>query len=144
MGSASGSESITINAPLADVLAVLRDLPSQAKWFPGLISSQVLATDDEGRPTRARQVNDVKVAKDEYELDYTHSDNGMSWNLASPSKAQKSSNGSWSLAPAGDGTKATLTLAIEPAIPLPGFLVKKTMGDMLKGATKGLKQYCES
>ncbi|MFM9135456.1 MAG: SRPBCC family protein [bacterium] len=144
MGSASGSESITINAPLDDVMAAIRDLPSQPQWFPGLISSTVLATDDEGRATRARQVNDVKVAKDEYELDYTYTDSGMSWTLASASKAQKSSRGSWSLAPAGSGTKATLSLEIEPAIPLPGFLVKKTMNDMLKGATKGLKKYCES
>ncbi len=144
MGAASGSESVTINAPMDAVLAAVCDLPSQPKWFPGLISSTVLATDDQGRATRARQVNDVKVAKDEYELDYAYTDAGMSWTLASSSKAQKSSRGSWTLAPAGNGTKATLSLEIEPAIPLPGFLVKKTMNDMLKGATKGLKNYCES
>jgi len=144
MGAVNGSESITINAPLADVLAVIRNLPAQVDWFPGCLSSQVLATGDDGLPARARQVNDVKVAKDEYELDYQHTDSGMSWKLVAPSKAQKAASGSWKLVAKGSGTEATLSLSIDPSIPLPGFLMKKTLGDTLKGATKGLKKYCES
>lgn len=143
MGSVSGSESITINAPIAEVLAAIRDLPAQPKWFPGCMSSQVLTTGDDGLPLRARQVNDVKIAKDEYELDYSHTDSGMSWTLVSPSKAQKAASGSWTLKEKGAGTEATLHLDIDPAIPLPGFLLKKTLGDTLKGATKGLKKYCD-
>jgi len=81
MGGVSGSESVTINAPLADVLAVIRNLPAQVDWFPGCLSSQVLSTDAQGLASRARQVNDVKVAKDEYELDYQHTGSGMSWKL---------------------------------------------------------------
>jgi ribosome-associated toxin RatA of RatAB toxin-antitoxin module len=144
MGGVSGSESITINAPLDQVLAVVRDLPRQVEWFPGCISSQVLATGADGLPSRARQVNDVKVAKDEFELDYTHSDAAMSWTLVAPSKAQKDASGSWTLTPKGSGTEATLSLSIDPSLPLPGFLMKKTLGDTLKGATKALKKYCES
>lgn len=143
MGSVSLSESVTINAPLDKVLAAIRDLPSQPAWFPGLISSEVLSTDDEGRPTRARQVNDVKVAKDEYELDYTHSDSGMTWKLVAPSKAQKDASGSWQLKDKGGKTEATLSLMIDPSIPMPGFMVKKALGDTLKGAVKGLQKYCE-
>jgi len=144
MGAVSGSESVTIDAPLDRVLAVLRDLPGQVTWFPGCVSSDVLATDDAGLPTRARQVNDVKVAKDEFELDYTHTDTSMSWKLVAPSKAQKDASGSWALTPKGNGTQATLSLSIDSTLPLPGFLMKKAIGDTLKGATKGLKTYCES
>ena len=98
MGAVSGSESVTINAPLDDVLAVIRNIPGQVEWFPGCVSAQVLATDADGLPSRARQVNDVKVAKDEFEVDYAHTDSGMSWKLVAPSKAQKDASGSWSLA----------------------------------------------
>lgn len=144
MGAVSGSESITIDAPLDRVLAVLRDLPAQVTWFPGCVSSDVVATADDGLPTRARQVNDVKVAKDQFELDYTHTDTSMSWKLVAPSTAQKDMSGSWTLTPKGAGTQATLSLSIDPSLPLPGFLMKKALGDTLKGATKGLKKYCES
>lgn len=144
MGSVSTSESIVINRPMEDVLAAIRDLPAQSTWFPGLISSEVVSTGDDGLPSRARQVNDVKVAKDEYELDYTHNDSGMSWTLVAPTRAQKEASGSWSLKPKGSGTEATLSLTIESGLPIPGFLMKKTLGDTVKGATKGLKKYCES
>jgi hypothetical protein len=143
MGAVSGSESVTINAPLDEVLAVVRNIPGQVEWFPGCVSAQVLSTDADGLPSRARQVNDVKVAKDEFEVDYAHTDSGMSWKLVAPSKAQKDASGSWSLSAKGSGTEATLTLSIDPALPLPGFLMKKALGDTLKGATKGLKKHCE-
>ena len=144
MGAVSGSETVTINAPLDQVLAVVRNIPGQVDWFPGCVSAEVLSADAEGLPTRARQVNDVKVAKDEFEVDYAHTDTGMSWTLVAPSKAQKDASGSWRLAPKGSGTEATLTLTIDPSLPLPGFLMKKAIGDTLKGATKGLKKHCES
>jgi hypothetical protein len=143
MGAVSGSESVTINAPLDEVLAVVRNIPGQVEWFPGCVSAQVLSTDADGLPSRARQVNDVKVAKDEFEVDYAHTDSGMSWKLVAPSKAQKDASGSWSLSAKGSGTEATLTLSIDPALPLPGFIMKKALGDTLKGATKGLKKHCE-
>jgi hypothetical protein len=143
MGAVSGSESVTINAPLDEVLAVIRNIPGQVDWFPGCVSAQVLSTDADGLPSRARQVNDVKVAKDEFEVDYAHTDSGMSWKLVAPSKAQKDASGSWALVSKGAGTEATLTLSIDPSLPLPGFLMKKALGDTLKGATKGLKKHCE-
>jgi hypothetical protein len=143
MGAVSGSETVTINAPLDQVLAVIRNIPGQVDWFPGCVSAEVLSTDADGRPARARQVNDVKVAKDEFEVDYAHTDSGMSWKLVAPSKAQKDASGSWSLTAKGAGTEATLTLSIDPSLPLPGFIMKKALGDTLKGATKGLKKHCE-
>ena len=144
MGAVSVSASVSIDAPLDSVRAVLRDLPAQVAWFPGCVSSTVLQTDDAGLPVRARQVNDVKVAKDEFELDYAHTDTMMSWRLVAPSTAQKDASGSWSLVERGSRTEATLDLSIEPSLPLPGFVVKKALGDTAKGATKALKAYCEA
>lgn len=143
MGAVTVSASVMIEAPLDRVLAALRDLPAQVDWFPGCVSSTVLEVDSDGLPLRARQVNDVKVAKDEFDLDYTHTDSSMSWQLVAPSTAQRDARGSWSLEPKGAGTQATLSIAIEPSLPLPGFLVKKALGDTAKGATKALKKYCE-
>jgi hypothetical protein len=144
MGSVTVKESIAIDAPIQSVLSVIRDLPAQVEWFPGCVSSTVLQIDDGGLPLRARQVNDVKVAKDEFELDYTHTDSSMAWRLVAPSTAQKDASGSWSLVAKGDRTEATLSISLEPSLPLPGFLVKKAIGDTVKGATRALKEYCES
>jgi uncharacterized membrane protein len=144
MGLITVSEKITVNAPFDEVLAAIRDTGSQPSWFPGMVSAEVLETDDEGRTLKAHQVNDVKIAKDEFDLAFVHSDTGVTWSLASPSKIQKVSDGEWALTDKGASTDVVLTLKIDSSLPLPGFLLKKTLGDTAKGAVKGLKKHVES
>ncbi|MCB0916188.1 MAG: SRPBCC family protein [Actinobacteria bacterium] len=141
--SVSGTQQIVINAPLADVLAIVRDIDGQPSWFPGNLEAEVLETDDAGLPTKARIVNDVKVAKDEFELSYTNSDDSIAWSLVAPSKAQKAQEGSWKLVDKGGSTEATMSLTIDSALPLPGFMQKKVLKDTLNGATKALKKHAE-
>ena len=136
--SVSDSLSVTVNAPVDRVLAFLRDIDNQKNWFPGNLDSEVLERDDAGLPTKARLINDVKVAKDEFVLDYTHNDSGFSWVLPESRKVQNLQEGSWSLADKGGATEATMALTIDTALPLPGFVQKKTLKDTLKGATKAL------
>lgn len=142
--SVSGSESVSINASPDAVLAIVRDVDSMAQWFPGCISAELLESDDNGLPLRAKQVNDVKVAKDEFELVYTNSDNSLSWKLAAPSSAQKVNEGSWTVVADGNGSKVTFDLAIDSSLPIPGFIQKKVLKDTLKGGTSALKKRAES
>lgn len=140
--SVTDSLTVTVNAPADEVLAFLRDIDNQKNWFPGNTASEVLERDDEGRPTKARLVNDVKVAKDEFVLDYAHTDEGFSWHLPEPTKVQKTQAGSWRVVDKGGTSEATMTLTIDTALPLPGFVQKKTLKDTLKGATSALaKQF---
>jgi ribosome-associated toxin RatA of RatAB toxin-antitoxin module len=141
--SVSGSKSVTIAAAPDEVLAVVRDVDGQPTWWPGMLESEVLEQDEDGRVTRARIVNDVKVVKDEFEVTYTHADDAVHWQLAKPSTAQKLQRGAWTLTGAGGSTQATLSLEIETSLPLPGFVQRKVLGDTLKGATAGLKRHCE-
>lgn len=141
--SVSGTEKITINAPLADVLAILRDVDSYPSWFPGTVAAEVTEADADGLPLKARLVNDVKVAKDEFEVEYTNTDTSLSWHLVAPSKAQKEQTGSWQLAESGGGTEASFNLTIDSALPVPGFMQKKVLGDTLKSGVKALKAHAE-
>jgi uncharacterized membrane protein len=134
----SDSMSVTVNAPAADVIAFLRDINNQKNWFPGNLESEVLETNDDGTPAKARLTNDVKVAKDTFEVVYTHTNDGFSWNLAEPTKIQKEGSGSWKVVDKGGKSEATMTLTIDTALPLPGFVQKKTLKDTLKGTTKAL------
>jgi ribosome-associated toxin RatA of RatAB toxin-antitoxin module len=142
--SVSASEQVLIDAPLAEVLAVVRDVDGQSTWWPGMLASEVLSTDDEGRVARARLVNDVKVARDEFELDYTHTDRSIAWSLAGRSSAQKEQTGAWTLVERGGSTEATLELTIATTLPLPGLVQRKVVRDTVKGATRALKRRCEA
>ena len=136
----SDSLSVTVNAPADQVIAFLRDIDNQKNWFPGCIESEVLQRDEAGHPSRVRLINDVKVAKDEFQLDYTHNPTGFSWVLPEPTKVQKMQEGSWSVVDKGGKSEATMSLTIDTPLPLPGFVQKKTLKDTLKGATKALAQ----
>ena len=134
---------VTVGAPAADVLAFLRDIDNQKNWFPGNVDSEVLQRDADGLPARARLVNDVKVAKDEFLLDYTHTNDGFSWVLVKPTSVQKSQVGSWQVVDVDDDrSEATMTLTVDTSLPLPGFVQKRIIKDTLKGAVSGLaKQF---
>jgi len=136
-------KSITVNAPIADVLAIVRDVNSQSEWFPGTISSKVTETYDDGLVKRAHLVNDVKIAKDEFDLDYTHTDTSMSWKLVAPSKSQKNQTGSWTLVDKGGATEVTFSLMVDSSLPVPGFLQKNTIKGTASGAVEGLKKRAE-
>jgi ribosome-associated toxin RatA of RatAB toxin-antitoxin module len=140
--SVSDSLSVTVNAPADQVLAFLRDIDNQKNWFPGNKESEVLERGADGHPSKARLVNDVKVAQDEFTLDYTHTANSMAWKLSAPTSVQKSQEGSWTVVAKGDKSEATMALSLDTALPLPGFVKKKTLKDTLKGATSALaKQF---
>ncbi len=138
----SDSATVTVNAPQAQVLAFLRNVDNQKNWMPGCLASEVLEKDAEGRPKRARLTNDVKVAKDTFELDYTQLDDGFSWVLSAATKMQTQNNGSWKVVDKGAKSDVTFSLTIDTPLPLPGFVQKKTLKDTLKGTTQALtKQF---
>jgi ribosome-associated toxin RatA of RatAB toxin-antitoxin module len=137
------TERVLIDAPLAEVLAVVRDVDDQSSWWPGMLHSEVLATHDDGLVARARLVNDVKVARDEFELDYTHTDTTVAWSLARRSLAQKGQTGSWTLVDRDGATEVTLALEVDSTLPLPGLVQRKVVRDTVRGAIRALQRRCE-
>jgi hypothetical protein len=133
----------TIRAPSDEVLEVVRDVGGQQRWWPGMLASEVLESDGDGHTRRARIVNDVKVAKDEFELLYEHPDGGLSWQLAGTSMAQRSQVGSLMVEADGEATTATLTLTIATSLPLPKLVQRKVVTDAASGALEGLRRFCE-
>lgn len=136
--SVTESATVLVRAPLEQVLEKLRDIDHQKDWFPDNLESQVLERDEHGRCVRGRMVNDVKVVKDDFVLDYTHSDTGFAWRLTSPTRVQKDQQGSWTLVDKGGATEATMRLTLDPSIPLPGFVQKRIVTGTVRGATKAL------
>ncbi len=136
----SDSLAVTVNAPLGEVLALLRDIDNQHTWFPGNLESEVLERTPDGLVTQARMVNDVKVARDEFVLDYTHTDAGFSWNLPTPTAVQKVHQGSWDLVERDGRTEATMSLMLDASLPLPGFVQRRVVKDTLKAVTRALAE----
>jgi uncharacterized membrane protein len=138
------SSTITIDAPVEQVLAVIADIESYPEWTGQIKSAEVLDSDADGRPQQARFVMDAGVLKDEYTLEYDWTDTGVAWQLVGKSSVQKSQVGSYALADRGGSTEVTYRLAVDIAMPMLGMFKRKAEKMIMDSALKELKKRVES
>ncbi len=137
------TQSITINAAPADVMAVIADFESYPQWAASVKSCQVTVP---GTGDRAAQVAfkiDAGVLRDEYELAYVwDGDAQVSWTLVK-GQMQKAQRGSYVLRAAGESTDVTYHLSVDLAIPMLGMLKRKAEKVVMDTALKELKKRVE-
>ena len=139
------SSSITIDAPPADVMAVIADFESYPVWAKGVQTAEVTEVGANGRAREVFFSLDVSPIKDEYTLAYDwDADREVTWTLVE-GKMLKMLDGAYTLADRGDGsTEATYRLALDVSIPLIGMLKRKGEKILIDTALKGLKKRVES
>ena len=137
------SSSILIDAPVDAVLAVIRDLPSYPQWTGQISSATVLEEGVDG-PARALFTLSSSGFKDDYTLVYDWQPDGVSWELAEPTKLQKSQKGSYRLAAQGAATQVTYLLTLESRVPMIGMMRRKAERIIIDSALKELKKRVES
>jgi carbon monoxide dehydrogenase subunit G len=138
------TQSITIDAPPADVMAVIADFPSYPEWVAAAKSVEVVESGDDGRAQRVRFVLDAGAIKDDYVLDYSwDGDRAVAWTLVS-SQLMRRQDGSYTLAESGGGTEVTYAITIDTKMPLLGMMKRKAEKVILDTALKELKKRVES
>ena len=142
------SSSIVIDAPAADVMAVIADFPAYPAWAKGVTVAEVRSSYDEAQGGRAREVFfalDVTPIKDEYTLAYEWDDDRqVTWSLVE-GKMLRALEGAYVLRETGPGTtQVTYRLALDVSIPLIGMLKRKGEKILIDTALKGLKKRVES
>ncbi|MFE3517330.1 SRPBCC family protein [Streptomyces sp. NPDC059166] len=140
------SSSITIDAAPADVMGVIADFARYPEWTGEVKEAEILATDDQGRAEQVRLVLDAGAIKDDHVLAYTwNSEYEVDWTLVK-SQMLRALDGSYALAPLGDGerTQVTYRLAVDVKIPLLGMIKRKAEKVIIDRALAGLKKRVES
>jgi ribosome-associated toxin RatA of RatAB toxin-antitoxin module len=137
------TQSITVDAPPADVMAVIADFPSYPEWVAAAKSVEVVETGADGRAQRVRFVLDAGAIKDDYVLDYTwDGDSAVSWTLVS-SQLMRRQDGSYTLTGTDGGTEVTYAITIDTKMPLLGMMKRKAEKVILDTALKELKKRVE-
>ena len=137
------TQSIVVDAPAADVMAVIADFPAYPQWVAAAKQVEVLETGDDGRARRVHFVLDAGAVKDDYVLDYTwDGDRAVSWTLVS-SQLMKRQEGSYMLSGSGGGTEVTYAITIDTKMPLLGMMKRKAEKVILDTALKELKKRVE-
>ena len=139
----TASATTILEAPVDEVLAVLRDVGGQPRWVKEITSAELVEEYEDGTPATARFEAMTGIGADHYTLAYEHSDRGMTWTMVEGS-LQKAQEGSYVLRDLGaDRTEVTLSLEIDHSIAAPGFLRKKIFSGVVRGTLAGLKAYVE-
>jgi ribosome-associated toxin RatA of RatAB toxin-antitoxin module len=138
------TQSITVAAPPADVMAVIADFPSYPDWVAAAKQVDVLETGPDGRARRVHFVLDAGAVKDDYVLEYTwDGDRRVSWHLVQ-GQMQKRQEGSYTLSETAPGTTdVTYAIAIDLSIPMLGMIKRKAEKVILDTALKELKKRVE-
>ena len=140
----SSTQSITIAAEPAAIMAVIADFPAYPEWADAIKQVEITAPGQRGRAERVRFTMDAGLIKDVYELAYTWSDDGLAvtWELLT-GQVQKAQHGSYVLRPlagsAGPMTEVTYSLAVELTIPLLGVLRRKAERTIMDTALRELR-----
>ena len=140
------SQSLTMAADPAAIMDVIADFESYPDWTGSLKSAKVTVPGADGG--RAQQVAfsmDAGLLKDNYELAYKWSQDGLSvsWTLVH-GQLQKAQQGSYVLKPTASGTEVTYTLAVDLAVPMIGVLRRKAEKVILDTALKELRKRVEA
>jgi activator of HSP90 ATPase len=133
------SREVVIEATPDEIMDVLFDLESLAEWSSAHQKVEILERDDQGRPSKSRQVVKIVGVRDEQVLAYTVLDDGVSWTLVS-AKQQRAQDARYTLTSDGDSTRVRFELTIDPLVPLPGFLIRKGIKGLMDTATEGLRK----
>lgn len=135
----SDSREVVIEATPEEILDVIADVESTPTWSPQYQTAEILESFPNGRPKQVEMVVKAAGMTDTMVIEYTWTDNGVSWTLVKSGQL-KAQDASYTLTPDGAKTTVKFDMAIDVAIPLPGFLLKRTMKGGMETATDGLRK----
>ena len=135
----SGTASTTVDAPAADVMAVIADFDAYPQWAKQVQRTEVLETADDGRARRVRfQVSGGGIS-DEYVLAYEWDDDRqVTWSLVE-GRQQRSQQGAYRLAERDGQTHVDYELEVDLKIKMPGFLVRRAQKSIMNTAVEELR-----
>ena len=140
------TSTITIDAPIDAVRAILFDLAAYPTWSTAITSAEVKATDDQGRATSLKVSIDAGMMKDRVLLNYDWS--------AAPDRLEFSledadlltaMNGAYiTKAIDADTTSVTYELGVEVSMPIPAMMRTKAEKATIDQALAQLKEHAEN
>lgn len=139
------TQSITIDADPAEIMAVIADFANYPQWANSVQRAEVLEYGSDGRAARVAFTLDAGIVRDHYELAYVWTgDERAEWQMTS-GEMMRSQHGSYVLRPTGEGaTTVTYTLSVDLIVPMLGLLKRKAERVVMDTALKELKKRVET
>jgi hypothetical protein len=133
------SREIVIDAPPEVILEALADVGALSSWSPVHKRIEVLDWYADGRPHHVKVTIKIFGLVDNEILEYHWGPNWVVWD-AERTFQQRGQHVEYNLQPVGvDRTRVRFDITVEPAGPVPAFVVKRASEIVLDAATEGLR-----
>ena len=144
MGMNWAEHSIEIDAPVETSFDAIVDYESFPGWQDAVDSVEVLSRTKDGLGEEVRLFVDAKVRKIDYVLRYRYQrPERIEWDFVE-GNGMRDVDGVYTLESLGpDRTRATYKLGADPAIPVPGMVLKRTHRALVKRSVEDLKREAE-
>jgi ribosome-associated toxin RatA of RatAB toxin-antitoxin module len=144
MGLNWAEHSIEIAAPIETSFDAIVDYESFPRWQDAVESVEVLSRTKAGLGEDVRLFVDAKVRKIDYVLRYRYErPTEIRWDFVE-GNGMRDLDGTYTLESLGpDRTRATYNLGADPAIPVPGMVLRRTHKALVKRSVEDLKREAE-
>ena len=136
---ASDSREVVIEATPEEILDVIADVEATPTWSPQYQTAVILSRHPDGRPNQVEMTVKAAGLTDVMVIEYTWTDDSVSWTLVKSGQL-KAQDAGYTLTPDGEKTKVRFDIKIDLSIPMPGFLLKRTLKGGTETATDGLRK----
>jgi hypothetical protein len=132
---------VIIDAPSQVVLDAIADVRAVPSWSSVHRHAEVLDRYPDGRPHHVRVTVKIMGIVDQEDLEYHWGPDWVVWDAAETTH-QHGQHVEYNLSREGDGkTRVRFDITLEPAAPLPGFLINRARKTVLAAATEGLRRH---
>ncbi|MGI5221928.1 SRPBCC family protein [Nocardia sp. CA-290969] len=134
--------SFAVQADPSQVMDAMMAVEMFAEWSPDFIDARVANRDDEGRPRRVFIQVDISNSPDMQVWEFTWSDNRMSWEVADSSRGIRG-GGFFEVTAGATGSEVLLHVEQYTPVPLPGFLLKRSVRKTYETLVENFAAYAE-
>jgi len=138
--SEKSTSTVVIEASLADVQRALFDIAKYPEWLSSIKKSEVLESDDQNRPLKAKLAIDAGMMKDRVTLDYDWSAAPLVLSFSmDEADLLTQMDGVYTLKSLDeDSTQVTYELTVSVSLPVPSMMITKAQQQTIDAALKEL------
>jgi uncharacterized membrane protein len=138
-----GTQSTEVEAPIEVCFATIIDYETFPSWQRAVKAVEVIERDEEGRGELVSFEVDLGVRRLEYRLLYHYEPPVRVWWDFVSGDFARDIDGDFRFEPAGAGTRATYSISLRPAVPVPGFVARRLEREMMKRSVEDLRREAE-
>jgi hypothetical protein len=143
MAEKRAEQSAEVGAPPEICFATITDYETFPEWQRAAKAAEVMERYPDGLGKVVEFHIDLGIRELRYRLDYRYErPHRVEWDFLEGDFA-KDIGGEFRLEPSDDGTIATYSVTVQPAVPVPGFLARRLEREMMKRSVEDLKREAE-